>query len=240
MEKTVFITGGSRGIGAATVERFHREGWRVAFCYRNAQRHAVKLQERCPGLIALRADLGDPAQAQWLAEQALAHLGQVDALVLNAGVSLQKLLPDTTCEEWDRLFDVNLRAPFLLCRALLPHMIARQSGSIVTVASMWGEVGASCEVAYSAAKAGLIGFTRALAKEVGPSGIRVNCVSPGVIATEMNAAHSLETLAALADETPLGELGTPAQVAQAIYYLAGEQSAFITGQVLGVNGGLCV
>ena len=240
MKPTVLITGGSRGIGAQTVKTFYRNGYDVAFCYHNAEHAARELAASLPGVMAVKADLADTHQTQAMAQQVLSAFGHIDVLVLNAGISLQKLLPDTTCEEWDRLFAINLRAMFLCCRTLLPAMIAQKSGAIVTVSSMWGQSGASCEVAYSAAKAGVIGFTKALAKEVGPSGIRVNCVAPGVIETDMNAALSQEDIACLREETPLGCIGTAEQVAQAIYALASPGSAFITGQVLGVNGGMVI
>lgn len=240
MKPTVLITGGSRGIGAQAVKTFYRNGYDVAFCYHNAEQAARELIASLPGIMGIKADLADAQQAEAMAQRVLSAFGRVDALVLNAGISLQKLLPDTTCEEWDQLFAVNLRAMFLCCRTLLPTMISRKSGAIVTVSSMWGQSGASCEVAYSAAKAGVIGFTKALAKEVGPSGIRVNCVAPGVIDTDMNAALSQDDIACLREETPLGCIGTAEQVAQAIFALASPDSAFITGQVLGINGGLVI
>ncbi len=240
MKPTVLITGGSRGIGAQAVKTFYHNGYDVAFCYHHAEQAAHTLMDELPGVTGIKADLADAQQIEVMAQRVLSTFGHVDALVLNAGISLQKLLPDTTCEEWDQLFAINLRAMFLCCRALLPAMISRKSGAIVTVSSMWGQSGASCEVAYSAAKAGVIGFTKALAKEVGPSGIRVNCVAPGVIDTDMNAALSPDDIACLREETPLGCIGTAGQVAQAIYTLASPDSAFITGQVLGINGGLVI
>lgn len=240
MNPTVLVTGGSRGIGAETVRIFYHKGYDVAFCYNNAESAAIKLMEELPGVIAIKANLAMPCEIEAMSQKVISSFGNLDVLVLNAGISLQKLLPDTTSEEWDHLFDVNLKAIFLCCRTILPAMVARKSGTIVTVSSMWGQVGASCEVAYSASKAGVIGFTKALAKEVGPSNIRVNCVAPGVIDTDMNAALSKADIHALCEETPLGKIGTAEQVAQAIYSLASSNSAFITGQVLGVNGGLVV
>lgn len=238
MNPTVLITGGSRGIGAETVRKFYHSGYDVAFCYHNAESAAHELLRDLPGVIAIKTDLARPREIDAMSQKVLSAFGHLDVLVLNAGISLQKLLPDTTCEEWDNLFAVNLRSMFLCCRAILPSMIARQSGAIVTVSSMWGQVGASCEAAYSASKAGVIGFTKALAKEVGPSNIRVNCVSPGVIDTEMNSTLSADDIASLREDTPLGQIGTPAQLAQAIYALASPSAAFITGQILGVNGGM--
>jgi len=238
--KTVFITGGSRGIGAAAVKKFHKEGYQVVFGYNNAEKEAMALAEEL-GAAAIKGDLSDAADTERLCREALGILGHIDVLVLNAGSALpQKLLTDTTLDEWDRLFDVNVRSMFVCLKTLLPSMIARHSGSIVTVASMWGEVGASCEVAYSASKASVIGLTKAVAKEVGPSGIRVNCVSPGVIATDMNAHLTEVDMRTLCDETALCSIGSAEQAADAIYMLASEQSSFITGQVLGVNGGFII
>lgn len=238
--KTVFITGGSRGIGAAAVKKFHDEGYAVAFGYNNAEKEAMLLAEKF-GAVALKGDLSDAADTERLCGEAVKALDHIDVLVLNAGTALpQKLLTDTTLGEWDRLFDINVRSMFVCLKALLPHMISRHSGSIITVASMWGEVGASCETAYSASKAAVIGLTKAVAKEVGPSGIRVNCISPGVIATDMNAHLSDEDMQTLCDETALCAIGTAGQAADAVYMLASEQSSFITGQVLGVNGGFII
>ena len=167
-------------------------------------------------------------------------LGRVDVLVSNAGIAQQKLFTDITPEEWQRMLDVNLTGAFNLCQLALPGMIRRKAGRILTVSSMWGQTGGSCEVHYSAAKAGLIGLTKALAKEEGPSGITVNCVAPGVIDTDMMASFTAEDKAALAEETPVGRLGTAEEVAKLLLYLAGEDAGYITGQVFGVNGGLVI
>lgn len=238
--KTVLITGGSRGIGKAAVQHFYQQGWQIVFGYQNAATEAEALCAQLPGVLAVREDLSDPAGCAALVAQAEATLGHLDALVLNAGIALpQRLLTDLSVEDWDRLFAVNVRSAFLCCRAALPGMIRRKSGSIVTLSSMWGQTGGSCEVAYSASKAAIIGLTRALAKEVGPSGIRVNCVAPGVIATEMNQNLTDEDFSALREETPLGAIGTPEQVADAIWYLTAA-APFVTGQVLGVNGGMVI
>jgi len=175
-----------------------------------------------------------------MVEQVLAQFGQLDILVCNAGISWSGLLSDMAGEDWRRIFAVNTDGVFHCCQAVLPHFISRKAGKIVTVSSMWGQVGASCEVAYSASKAAVIGFTRALAKELGPSGITVNCVAPGVIDTEMNREYSPEDLAALAEETPLGRIGTPEEVARAIAFLACGDGDFFTGQVLSPNGGLVI
>jgi len=238
---TVFITGGSKGIGAAAVKKFHQAGYTVAFGYNSSEKEAMDLCDSLDGVTAIKGDLSDSGSTEQLCLQALKTLGHIDVLVLNAGAALpQKLITDTTLQEWDNLFNINLRSMFVCIKALLPSMISRHSGSIVTVASMWGEVGASCEAAYSASKAGVIGFTKALAKEVGPSGIRVNCVSPGVIKTDMNSHLSDEDMQALSDETPLCSIGSTEQAADAIYMLSSDQASFITGQVLGVNGGFII
>lgn len=238
---TAFITGGSRGIGAAAVKKFYDNGYDVAFGYHNCEAAAKALCDSLTGVSALRADMCEPKEIEQLCAQAQQRLGHIDTLVLNAGIALpQKLITDVSLEEWDKLFATNLRSAFLCCKALLPSMIARGEGSIITIASMWGEVGASCEVAYSAVKAGVIGLTKSLAKEVGPSGIRVNCISPGVVSTDMNSHLSCDDMAALCEETPLGKIAAPSQIADAIYMLASQNASFITGQVLGVNGGFVI
>ena len=242
--KSVLITGGTRGIGRACVERFARAGWQVAFLY-HARTDAVEsltAAMRAEGFPVRSAacDLADAGETERAVQELLSVQGIPDALVNNAGISCFGLFQDMGEEDWERILSVNLRAAARVSRLVLPGMISRKSGAIVNVASMWGEVGASCETVYSAAKAGLIGLTRALAKEVGPSGIRVNAVSPGVIETDMNAVLSPETLETLAEETPLGRMGRPEEVAAAVWFLAGEEASFITGQVLGVNGGFVI
>ena len=242
MRRVVLITGGSRGIGAACVRLFAEQGWAVAFLYRSREEAANALVEelRARGYDATgyRCDVSDGGQVKATVAEILRLYHRVDALVNNAGVAHMGLLTDMSEQDWNAVFSNNMGGVFHVTQAVLPGMISRRQGSIVNVASMWGEVGASCEVAYSAAKAAVIGFTKALAKEVGPSGVRVNCVSPGLIATDMNAELDETALQELADETPLGRVGTPEEVAQAALYLAGDGAAFITGQVLGVSGGL--
>ena len=223
--RTAIVTGGSRGIGAAAVSLLARNGWRVA----------VGCQ-----VFPFQGDVASAAEMEALVQAVLERWGQLDLFVNNAGIAQQKLFTDLTEEDWDRMFAVNARSLFTCCRAAVPHMVRRHTGNIINISSIWGQVGASCEVHYSAAKAAVIGFTKALAKELGPSGIRVNCVAPGVIATEMNDALDPETLAALREETPLGSIGTPEDVARTILWLAEEGSAFITGQVIGVNGGFVI
>ena len=237
--KTVLITGASRGIGAACARKFAAEGCRVAINYSQSRQQAEALAEELGG-IAVRADVADPVQVQKMVDTVLDKFCQLDILVCNAGVSHVGLLSDMTDAEWRRIFAVNVDGVFHCCRAVIPHFVHRKSGRIVTVSSMWGQVGASCEAAYSASKAAVIGLTRALAKELGPSGITANCVAPGVIDTDMTRALSEQDLATLREETPLERLGTAAQVADAVWFLCGGQSEFITGQVLGVNGGLVI
>ena len=237
--KTVLITGGSRGIGEATVRLYAEQGWRVAFTYLNSEEKALTLS-RGTGALALRCDAKSEADTAAMAEQVLRKFGHLDALICNAGISYTGLLQDMTVSQWDELFAVHVRGAFLSTRAFLPDMISRQSGSILYVSSMWGQVGASCEAAYSACKAALIGLGKALAKEAGPSGVRVNCLCPGVIQTDMLREYSREDLQVLADDTPLCRLGTPQDVARAAFFLSSEDASFITGQVLGVNGGFVI
>lgn len=236
MRQTVFITGGSCGIGAACVRAFAAAGWSVAFTYRENRALAGSLAEQT-GALALCADLYDDKAVSRAVGEARGHFGAVDAVVCNAGIAEQKLFQDITDEAWQRMLDVNLMGAVRTIRACLPDLLRRKRGSIVTVSSVWGQSGASCESHYAASKAALIGLSKSLALELGPSGIRVNCVAPGVIDTEMNAMHSDETMRELADETPLGRIGTAAEVADSILYLCSERASFITGQVLGVNGG---
>ena len=245
MKRSVLITGGSRGIGAATARVFAGAGWDVAIQYHSREEQARAVKEELEGLGVrcemLKADVSDPGQAAACVEQAEALMGGLDSLVCNAGVALpQQLLTDTTPEQWRSLMGVDLDGVFHIIRAAVPHFVRRQGGSIVTVSSMWGVTGGSCEAPYSAAKAGVIGLTKALAKELGLSHIRVNCVAPGVIDTDMNAHLSREDLEALGQETPLGRIGLPEEVGRAILFLAGENASFITGQVLNVDGGMVI
>jgi 3-oxoacyl-[acyl-carrier protein] reductase len=244
MARHVLVTGGSRGIGAATARAFAQAGWSVSLNYfhsrEQAQTLAAELSANGGEAVALQADVSDPVQAAALLEAAEAA-GPLDALVCCAGIALpQQLLTDTTDQQWRQVMGTDLDGVFYTVRAAVPGMVRRKRGSIVTVSSMWGVTGGSCEVAYSAAKAGVIGLTRALAKELGPSHIRVNCVAPGVIDTEMNGHLSREAMDTLGEETPLGRIGTPEEVAQTILFLADERSSFLTGQVLRVDGGMVI
>ncbi len=239
MIKTAFITGGSRGIGAATVRAFAAEGYNVAFTYKNSKGKADALAKET-GALAIRADSSKNDEIQNAIKQAETRFSKIDVLINNAGISKTGLVTDLSEEELEEIFNVNTLGAFHATRAVLPSMIRGKSGVIINVSSIWGMVGASCEVAYSASKAALIGMTKALAKEVGPSNIRVNCVAPGVIDTEMNAEFSEDDIAALCDETPLERIGTPDEIAKLIVYLSSDSASFITGQVISPNGGLVI
>ena len=238
------VTGGSRGIGAAVARLFAQRGWGVAVGYEKSETEAGRLAQELARLgvpaMAVRADVADEGQVRRMVDNVLEKFCQLDILICAAGISHGGLISQIDGEQWRRLFAVNVDGVHHCCRAVLPHMLGRKSGSIVTVSSMWGQVGASCEAAYSASKAAVIGLTKALAKELGPSGITVNCVAPGVIDTEMNACLTSETLAELAGETPLGRMGTAEEAARAIAFLASPEADFITGQVLGVSGGFII
>ena len=238
--RTVLISGGDRGIGAAATRAFYAAGYRVAVLYHTHADAAAALEKELPGCTVVQCDVASRASCELTFHTVEQAMGRVDVLVSNAGIAQQKLFTDITSDEWQRMLDVNLTGAFNLCQLALPGMIRRKNGRILTLSSMWGQTGGSCEVHYSAAKAGLIGLTKALAKEEGPSGITVNCVAPGVIDTDMMASFTAEDKAALAEETPVGRLGTADEVAKLLVYLAGEDAGYITGQVFGINGGLVI
>ena len=237
--KKVLVTGGSRGIGRACVEYFAEMGYQVAFIYNSNDTAAEDCVRKC-GAVAIKADVSSPESAAKGVREAVERLGGLDVLVNNAGIAQIKLFGDITDEDWARMVSVNLSGAFYVTRAALGVMIGQKSGRIINIGSMWGKCGASCEVHYSAAKAGLRGMTMALAKEVGPSGITVNCIEPGVIDTDMNSALDEETLAELCDETPLCRIGAPRDVAYLAEFLASDRASFITGQIIGVDGGFAV
>lgn len=231
--KTALITGASRGIGSACAAALKAAGYDVIINYNSSEKQALELADSL-GCRAVRADVSSQKQV----DDMFSAVGGVDVLVCNAGISMFKMFCDMTSADWERIFSVNFGGVVNCIQRALPHMIHNKFGRIVTVSSMWGVTGASCESAYSTTKAAVIGLTKSLAKELGPSGITVNCVAPGVIDTDMNSALSPETLAELADETPLGAIGKAEDVAQAVAYLV--SAGFVTGQVLGVNGGILI
>ncbi len=244
MAKVVVITGASRGIGKAEAEKFARQGYQVIANFNRSEKEmktfSDSMQKQGLALIPMQADVSNAEEAQKMVDETLRQFGHIDVLICNAGIARQGLLTDFTPEDWRMMMSVNLDSVFYCCRAALPSMIRRQKGCIITTSSIWGITGASCEVPYSAAKAGVIGLTKALAKEAGPSGIRVNCIAPGVIDTQMNGNLTAEVLEELREETPLCQIGTPEQIADCAYFLAEDAASFLTGQVISPNGGFLI
>ena len=231
--KTVVITGGSRGIGAAGVAAFAARGDRVFFLYEKEHEAAKAVAEQT-GATPICCDVADTNAVK----NAFARIPQVDVLVCNAGICHYGLMSQVTEEEWDRIFAVNVKGIYNCVNAATPSFLQKQAGAIITVSSMWGITGASCEAAYSATKGAVIALTKALAQEMGPSGVTVNCIAPGVILTDMCANVSEESMEELRQQTPIGRHGTPEDIAQAMVYLA--DAGFVTGQVLSVNGGIVI
>ncbi|MBQ2824193.1 MAG: 3-oxoacyl-ACP reductase FabG [Oscillospiraceae bacterium] len=244
MAKTALITGASRGIGRAAAVLFGAKGYNVIVNYASSAKKAEEVCEiiNSAGGSALPfcADVSDRGAVNAMTAFAEEKFGGVDVLVNNAGIAEQIMFCDITEEKWDRMFDVDVKGVYNCTQSVLPHMVHNKFGRIINVSSMWGITGASCEVHYSAAKAAVIGFTKALAKELGPSGITVNAVAPGVIATEMNGMLDEETMAVLKEETPLERIGTPEDVAEAVFFLASDKASFITGETVSVNGGFVI
>lgn len=237
--KNVLITGGSRGIGRACVEKFAREGYAVSFIYNNSDAAASELAEKT-GAYPIKADISNPEAAKKAVESALLNMGSIDVLINNAGISLIKLFTDTTDEDYYDIMNTNIGGTFFVTREVARNMISSHFGRIVNIGSMWGKVGSSCEVAYSASKSAIEGFTKALAKELGPSGVTVNCIEPGVINTEMNSELDEDTIAELCDETPVGKIGDANELAEFVYLIATEKSGFLTGQIIGFDGGFAI
>lgn len=239
--RNVLITGASRGIGAATAKVFAENGDNVFINYCHSEDCARKILDEFKnnGLSSriVKADVSNSEEVNRMFGYITEECKGIDVLVNNAGIAQTKLFTDITNDDWNRMISVNLSSAFYCCKAALPHMIRQHFGRIINISSMWGQTGGSCEVHYSAAKAGIIGLTKALAMEEGLSGITVNCIAPGVIKTDMTSELSEEDFTSLKNETPTGTLGTPVDVAKAVFFLADNSSSFITGQVLGVNGG---
>ncbi len=237
--KTVLVTGGTKGIGKAIALEFLKQGCEVVLNYRNDERSALATQEEfnmlgyCP--VLMRADVSDEAQVRSMFREYFSIYDTLDVLVNNAGISLIRVIQDTTLADWNKIFAVNMNGAFLCSRAVADRMIGNGGGCIINVSSIWGEVGASCEVAYSASKGALIAFTKALAKELAPSKVRVNCVSPGVIDTQMNSDLTGDEMEQLVAQIPMGRIGNPEEVARACVYLS--DAEYVTGEVLSVGGG---
>lgn len=237
--RNVVITGGSRGIGAAMAQAFSQSGDRVFIIYEKNDTAAKGVAEAC-GAIPIKADISSKTAVFALREEIHQKFGKVDVVINNAGISQIKLFSDVTEEDLERMFSVNMYGAFYVTQSFLPDMINKKSGKIINISSMWGEVGASCEVHYSASKAALIGFTKALAKELAPSGICVNCITPGVIDTEMNESLDEDTKAELIGEIPLMRMGKAEEVANLALFLASDKADYITGQVIGISGGMVI
>ncbi len=237
--RRVLISGGGRGIGAAAVEKFVSLGDKVAFIYRSDDASAKALCEKT-GAYAVKADVSDLEGAEKAIIDTVEYLGGIDVLVSNAGVSFISQICDTTNDDLRRVIDTNLTAAFCLAREASKHMVREHYGRIINVGSVWGKCGASCEVAYSASKAGVRGLTMALAKELGPSGITVNCVEPGMIKTDMNKCFDEDTIKEITDEIPAGRLGEPEEVASLIAFLASDNASYINGQCIAIDGGWCI
>jgi 3-oxoacyl-[acyl-carrier protein] reductase len=244
MNKTVLVTGASRGIGNETAKLFAMNGYNVAINYNQnkaaAELLSKQLLEENYSAMAVKADVSSIEQVKNMVDSVNNQFGEINVLVNNAGIAKQQLFTDITSQDWDRMYDVNVKGMFLCCKSVLPAMIRNKSGKIINISSIWGITGASCEVLYSSTKAAVIGLTKALAKELGPSNIQVNCVAPGVIDTDMNGELDQAVIDDLKEQTPLGIIGRGIDVAQTILFLASENSSFITGQVISPNGGFLI
>lgn len=236
--KNALVTGGSRGIGKECVYELTKKGYRIFLNYNNSREEAERIEKET-GAVIVKADISKADEVQNMSDFIHRNYGKIDVLVNNAGIAQQKLFTDITESDWDNIFNVNIKGMFLVTKAFVNDMISKKSGKIINVSSMWGVTGGSCEVHYSSSKSAVIGFTKALAKELGPSGICVNCVAPGVIDTEMNRHLTKEDYEALCEETPLGRIGNTKEVAEVIGFLA-DSASFITGQVINADGGMVI
>lgn len=237
MSKTVLITGGSRGIGKAMVYAFAKAGYNVMLNFNRSESIANEIAKEFENVKVYGANVADQQSVINMVNYTYEVFGNIDILINNAGIAYTGLLQDMSIDEWNNLLSVNLTGPYNLCKAVLPRMIANKSGKIINISSVWGMTGASCEVAYSASKAGVIGLTKALAKEVGPSNIQVNCIAPGIVMTDMISDYSMEELDAITNEIPLGKIGSTEDIAKTALFLASEDADYITGQVISPNGG---
>lgn len=244
MSKTALITGSSKGIGAATAILLAQRGYNVVINYNESYESASllcrSLASNGYSVITQKANVANRLEVDLMVKEAIYKFGSVDILVNNAGIAYQGLITETDEIDFDKVIDINLKGVFNCCKAVIPSMVNKKSGRIINISSMWGQVGASCEVAYSAAKAGVIGLTKALAKELAPSGITVNAIAPGLIDTNMNSNLSVEDLNAFVEDIPLGRMGSADEIAAAIEFLASDKAGYITGQVLGINGGFVI
>ena len=242
MKKSAIITGGTKGIGRAIALKFYEQGYNIALIYKSDNKSANEFYSQLDAdrVVLIKADVSSFEEMKKMGESVISKFGRIDVLVNNAGISQQKMINDITENDWDNMFSVNVKSIFNCTKAVLDNMIHNKSGRIINISSMWGITGASCEVHYSATKSAVIGFTKALAKELGPSGITVNCVAPGLIDTDMNSSFTKETINEIVSETPIMRIGTGRDVAESVAFLASDDAGFITGQVLSVNGGLVI
>lgn len=235
--KTILVTGGSRGIGKAIVEKFAKENYNVLLNYNKSEFAAIDIAKKYNNVEIFKADISNKKDVESMISFAENKFGQIDILVNNAGISTTGLLQDLSLDEWNRLFEINVTGTFLVTKEILPKMISRKNGKIINISSVWGMVGASMEVAYSASKAAIIGFSKALAKEVGPSNVTVNAVAPGIIMTDMVNNLTLDEFEQIREEIPLGKIGSTEDIANTVFFLASDEANYITGQVISPNGG---
>lgn len=240
MKKVIVVTGASRGIGKGISEYFLEKGHIVIGIFNKSFEKVNSIKEKYPLFVPIKTDVTDEYEIKKTVSKIIEKYGQIDCIINNAGISKTGLLQDMRIEDYNEIFDVNVKGLFLFTKEVLPHMINKKYGKIINISSMWGITGGACEVLYSASKSAVIGFTKALAKEVAPSNINVNCIAPGVIKTDMLNHLSQDDLEALKEETPLLKIGTPEDIAKVCYFLFSDASDFITGQVISVDGGMVI